>query len=115
MKRKKTYIFILIVITLIGIRIYRQYQAEFITIEESVYSDIQDKIEIDSGIVCVLIPKKTYYRIGEKPQLEVLIINKTDSTIYLPGCLDGSDIRTRLPYCDFLVLNRKIWTRTKWI
>ena len=115
MRRRKTYIVFLLIITLIGIRVYRQYQAELITIEDNVYSDIQDRTEIDTGIVCILIPKKTYYRIGERPQLDVLIINSTDSTIYLPGCLDGSDISTRLPYCDFLVVNRKNRTRTNWI
>ncbi|WP_289056014.1 hypothetical protein [Carboxylicivirga marina] len=115
MKRRKTYIIILIVTLLIGIRVYRQYQAETLRIEDYVYSDIQERIDIDSGIVCILIPQKTYYRIGEKPQLDVLIINKTDSTIYLPGCLDGSDIRTRLPYCDFLVSNKNILKPQKWI
>jgi hypothetical protein len=112
MRRRKTYIIFLLIITLIGIRIYRQYQTESIIIEDNVFSDIQDRIDIDTGIVCILIPKKTYYRIGERPQLDVLIINKTDSTIYLPGSLDGSDVGIRLPYCDFLVMNRNM-TQTK--
>ena len=90
---------------MIGIRVARNIHSEMFPVEEKVYNEIEELLNIDSGIVCVLIPQKTYYRIGEKPQINVLIINKTDSTIYLPNCLDGSSDMTRLPYCDIEILN----------
>jgi hypothetical protein len=108
MKAKIKIVYVIIVfLVLIGFRIYNQYQSIFDTISEEVYDEINHIIETDTGIVCVLIPQKTYYRIGENPQINVLLINKTDRTIYLPGCLDGSSIPFRLPYCDVKLLNRK--------
>jgi hypothetical protein len=73
--------------------------------DEKMFLEIDKLLQIDTGIICVLIPEKIYYRIGEKPQVSVLIINRTDSIIYLPNCLDGSSDRTRLPFCDIEILN----------
>ena len=97
---------------LIGIRITRNMYNESGIIpprpeDEKIFHEIESIIKIDTGIVCVLIPYKIFYRIGEKPQIDVLIINRTDSTIYLPNSLDGSSDRTRLPYCDIEILNSK--------
>ena len=106
MERKIKLLYILIIgVLLIGVRIARNIYSEMVPIEEKVYAEIEERLNVDSGIVCVLIPQKTFYRIGEKPQISVLIINKTDSTIYLPNCLDGSSEMTRLPYCDIKILN----------
>lgn len=110
MKIKLIYI-IIVLLFLIGLRVFHQIQAEIIAVHDEVYANIDSLLDIDTGIVCILIPQKTYYRIGEKPQIDILIINRTDSSIYLPGCLDGSADLTRLPYCDIKVLNRKIGTR----
>jgi hypothetical protein len=95
----------MIIILLTGIRVARDIYSEMFPIEEKVYDEIEELLNSNSGIVCVLIPQKTFYRIGEKPQINVLIIHKTDSTIYLPYCLDGSSDMTRLPYCNIEILN----------
>ena len=94
---------------LIGISIARNlYNEGMIPIfreDEKMFTEIDELIQTDTGIICVLIPEKIYYRIGEKPQINVLIINRTNSTIYLPNCLDGSSDNTRLPFCDIEILN----------
>lgn len=102
----------MIILFLIGIRVTRNLYNESGMIplrpeDEKVFLEIDSILNIDTGIVCVLIPHKIFYRIGEKPQIDVLIINRTDSTIYLPNSLDGSSDRTRLPYCDIEILNSK--------
>ena len=106
MKIRLFYILIIVLI-LVGIRTSRNIYSEIFPIEEKVYNEINELLKIDSGIVCILIPQKTYYRIGEKPQVDVLIINRTDSTIYLPNSLDGSSNLTRLPFCDIKILNKE--------
>ena len=73
--------------------------------DEKMFLEIDDFLQTDTGIICVLIPQKVYHRIGETPKINVLIINRTDSAIYLPNCLDGSSDRTRLPFCDIKILN----------
>ena len=102
----------MIILFLIGIRITRNLYNESGMIplrseDEKVFLEIDSILKINTGIVCVLIPHKIFYRIGEKPQIDVLIINKTDSAVYLPNSLDGSSDRTRLPYCDIKILNSK--------
>ncbi|NDV59363.1 hypothetical protein [Bacteroides sp. 519] len=107
MKIKLIYIIIFFLIFLIGTRGYNYFYSEYLPYDEKTSEAIYQHIEKDSGIICVLIPHKTHYRIGERPELDVLIINKTDSTIYLPGNMDGSSYGFRLPVTDFKVLNRK--------
>lgn len=113
MKIKLIYV-IIIVLGLIGWRIFSHVRSSYIPYSEKDYEGISELLDIDSGIVAVLIPNKKYYRIGEKPDLDLIIINRTDSVVYLPGSLDGSPNMTRLPYCDFEVLNRKV-NRRSWI
>lgn len=79
--------------------------------DDMVYDEINHLLNADSGIVCILIPQKKYYRIGESPLIDIAIINMTDSVIYLAGCLDGSWDSVRMPCCDMRILNRK--TRQK--
>jgi hypothetical protein len=107
MKIKLSYILIF-VITLIAWRIFNQIRTNYIPYSEKDYDKISEFLDIDTGIVAILIPNKKYYRIGENPDFDLIFINRTDSVIYLPGSLDGSPNKTRLPYCDFEVLNRKI-------
>ncbi len=106
MKIKLTYL-LYFVIFLIALRIFRQIQRNTIPIEDVVYEELNQISQTDTGIVIMLIPNKTYYRIGEKPDLDVLLVNNTDSTILLSSCLDGSSDGTRLPYCDLKILNKK--------
>lgn len=100
-------IILTLIIFLIALRIFRQVQTNTIPIEDVVYEELNQISQVDTGIVIMLIPNKTYYRIGEKPDLDVMVINNTDSAILLPGCLDGSSDLTRLPYCDLEILNKK--------
>ncbi|MCD7900800.1 MAG: hypothetical protein LUH22_13280 [Bacteroides sp.] len=37
--------------------------------------------------------------------MDVLILNRTDSTIYLPACLDGSSLKLRYPAANIEILN----------
>ena len=55
------------------------------------------------SIVCILKANKRKYKVGEIPDIEVEIINKTDSTILMVGSLDGSDLGVRYPISQFLV------------
>ena len=110
MKRKiKILCIVIIAILLIGISIARNLYNEgmlpVLRADETMFLEIDELLQTDTGIICVLIPEKIYYRIGEKPQISVLIINRTDSIIYLPHCLDGSSDGTRLPFCDIEILN----------
>ena len=57
----------------------------------------------NDSFVCILKSEKEIYKIGEKPELNIEIINKTDSSVILVGSLDGSDIGWRLPFCMFSV------------
>lgn len=107
MKIKLIYLIVLAV-GLIGWRIFFQIRSNYIPYSEDDYIGISEMLDVDSGIVAVLVPNKKYYRIGEIPDLDLILINRTDSVIYLPGSLDGSPVMTRLPYCDFEVLNRKV-------
>ena len=60
--------------------------------------------EIKPGdIVCEISAKKTNYVVGESPAIEVRLRNKTNRTIRLVGCLDGSDLGWRFPHCVFEV------------
>jgi len=109
MKRKILYITI-VAILLIGVSITRNLYNEGMTpfLREDdlkMFLEIDEHLQTDTGIICVLFPQKIYHRIGETPQINILIINRTDSTIYLPNCLDGSSDRTRLPFCDIEILN----------
>lgn len=107
--RIKWFYGVMILTFLVGVWVARSfYNAGIFPLfseDERVLSEIRDLAAVDTGIVCLLIPQKIYHRIGEKPQIDVLIINKTDSVIYLPDCLDGSSDRTRLPYCDIKILS----------
>lgn len=107
MKIKPVYI-ILFFILLVGIRGYNYFFSEYYRYDEGISQEINQRVDKGTGIVCVLIPRKIYYRIGERPELDVVIINKTDSVIYLPGNMDGSYLGLRLPVINFKVLNRSI-------
>lgn len=106
MKIKLIYI-ILLFSFFLGIRVYNQVYSVYHPINDDVYEDISSLLTSETGVFCLLIPQKTYYRIGEKPQLDVLIVNKTDSVIYLPGCLDGSSFKLRYPVANVEILNKE--------
>ena len=53
--------------------------------------------------VCILSTSKRKYKVGDKPVLNVEIINKSDSAVLMVGSLDGSDIGIRLPICKYTV------------
>jgi len=58
--------------------------------------------EINTGdIVCEISAKKTSYVVGESPEIEVRLHNKTGQTVTLVGSLDGSDLGWRYPHCIF--------------
>jgi hypothetical protein len=54
-------------------------------------------------VECVLKAKKTVFRQGEVPELEVHLINRGKKSIYLIGSLDGSEKKWRMPYCYFTI------------
>lgn len=107
MRIKLIYI-VIFVIGLVGWRVFSQIRIDYLSYSEKDYKGIYKQLDVDSGIVAVLIPNKKYYRIGEMPDMNLILINRTDSVIYLPGALDGSPNMTRLPFCDFEVLNRSV-------
>jgi hypothetical protein len=113
MKIKLVYLLTFLVL-LLGWRIFYQVRANNIAVIDNDYYEISNHLANDSGIVAILIPNKTYYRLGEKPDMDLILLNRTDSVVYLPGSLDGSAIPTRLPYCDYIVQNRKV-KRKYWI
>lgn len=113
MKIRLLYIFFAIVV-IIGLRIFNNIRAEYNPTIRSIYEEVDSLFLVDSGVVCIMIPKKTYYRIGESPQLDILVINRTDSTIYLPHSLDGSDFN-RLPYCNIHFIEKKIFTARNFV
>jgi hypothetical protein len=100
---------IIVVIALLGLRIFNQYRSEYSPVSKNLYHDLDSLFLVDTGVVCIMIPKKTNYRIGESPQLDILVINRTDSAIYLPHSLDGSDFN-RLPYCNIHFIDKRIFT-----
>jgi hypothetical protein len=110
MKIKLGYI-IFVFLALLCIRVFNQLRSEVFVMDDMVYDEINQLLNVDSGIVCILIPQKKYYRIGESPLIDIAIINMTDSAVYLAGCLDGSWNSVRMPYCDMRLINRK--TRQK--
>lgn len=108
MKKKVNYIIpvIVLIVLLAGIRSGSYFISEYFRYDEDIENEITRRINKDTGVICLLIPRKLYYRIGERPELDVVIVNKTDSVIYLPGNMDGSSLGMRLPATDFKVLNR---------
>lgn len=54
-------------------------------------------------VECVLKVKKTVYRQGEVPEVEVQLVNRGKRSIYLIGSLDGSEKKWRMPYCYFTI------------
>jgi hypothetical protein len=106
MKIKLVYLLTFLVL-LLGWRIFYQVRANNIAVSDNDYYEISNHLANDSGIVAILIPNKTYYRLGEKPDMDLILLNRTDSVVYLPGSLDGSAIPTRLPYCDYIVQKQK--------
>ena len=52
---------------------------------------------------CTLKPDKLVYKIGELPKFTVEIENNTRQEIYLPGSLDGSDVKWRFPHCYYSI------------
>lgn len=57
--------------------------------------------------ICILTTDKTVYKVGQVPKLEVQIINESYKEIYLIGSLDGSDDKSRMPYCYFTIVKPK--------
>ena len=66
-----------------------------------------------ANLSCVLRSNQPVYSAGEIPQFEVRIINNSPEAVYLPGCLDGSDMKWRYPYCYFTI--EKPVADTPWI
>ncbi|MBC8290196.1 MAG: hypothetical protein H8E37_07750 [Planctomycetes bacterium] len=52
-------------------------------------------------IVCEISAKETNYVVGESPEIEVRLHNKTEQAVTLVGSLDASDMGWRYPYCIF--------------
>jgi hypothetical protein len=61
----------------------------------------KNKLGVTPLFNCVLTTDKLVYKIGEVPKLEVKIINKSGSDIYLIGSLDNSANKRRMPYCYY--------------
>jgi len=55
------------------------------------------------AFVCVLKANKRKHQIGEKPDIQVQILNKTDSTVLMVGSLEGSEYEFRLPFSRFII------------
>lgn len=55
-------------------------------------------------VTCKLFAHRTEYRLGQVPELRVEIQNRSNKEIYLPGCLDGSAVKARFPYCYFSII-----------
>ncbi|MET0394245.1 MAG: hypothetical protein ABW019_13955 [Chitinophagaceae bacterium] len=54
-------------------------------------------------LTCTLTSDKAVYTVGELPRFTVRIINQGTEDIYLPGSLDGSDVKWRFPHCYFSI------------
>jgi len=61
------------------------------------------KSPLNGKITCTLEAKGPWY-VGEKPPLSVKLWNHTDQTVPMVGCLDGSGVKWRYPYCYFKVI-----------
>jgi len=57
----------------------------------------------NENLVCILKANKRIHQIGEQPDIRVEIMNKTDSTILMVRCLDGSPFGFRLPTSKFTI------------
>jgi hypothetical protein len=57
----------------------------------------------ESQFSCTLTADKAIYKTGQVPKLDVRIINEGNTSVYLVGSLDGSDMKWRLPYCYFTI------------
>ena len=53
---------------------------------------------------CVLSSPRSEWRLGEKVDLRVRIINRSSESVRLIGSLDGSDIGWRFPHCTFEIV-----------
>ena len=56
-----------------------------------------------ADLKCVLTADKKVYKTGELPRFTVKIINDSKQDIYLPGSLDGSDLKWRFPHCYYTI------------
>jgi len=83
---------------------YRQWYALLLTmIIVVLLGAFVGRKSADPELDCVLSVKKTSYRLGQVPELEVAIINKGKKPVWLIGSLDGSEVKWRMPYCYFTV------------
>jgi hypothetical protein len=64
-----------------------------------------DELGRNDPCVCVLVAGRDTYEIGELPQIEVRIVNRSSKDIVLIGSLDGSAANWRFPRCRFEVLD----------
>ena len=58
--------------------------------------------EVGKPVHCQIRGEATC-KLGERPRVEVSLVNQTDEEIYLVGSLDASDCKWRYPYCTFEV------------
>ena len=54
-------------------------------------------------LVCTLRTSQAMYKIGQVPDLQVRIKNNSNKEIVLIGSLDGSEEKTRMPWCYFTI------------
>jgi len=69
------------------------------------FSSFNRQLNLDSeaNFSCTIHSKFKTYKIGQTPDIQVEILNKSKDDIYLIGALDGSDIKRRMPYCYFTI------------
>lgn len=57
----------------------------------------------DAPFIAKISTSKNTYKIGESLDLTVEIVNRTDSTVWMVGSLDGSERGLRPPFCGVIV------------
>lgn len=99
MKKAILYIFVAFV-TVLAINQFVWISSTTIEKEKA---EIKKRKSFSNSLTCILKAKKRIYKIGENPEFQIEIVNKTDSSFNLVGSLDGSGIGIRLPICMFFV------------
>jgi len=70
--------------------------------------DLNQRNQPDSTFFeCTISSEKTSYQIGEIPKIEIKIRNKTSDEVLFLGCLDGSEVKWRMPYCYYTIESPK--------
>ena len=91
------------ILLFIIINVLVRISEETIRNEENQITELLNK---ENSINCILKANKRIYKLGEKPDLFVQIVNKLDTSITLIGSLDGSAIGARFPICQFSVKHK---------